>query len=128
MSDEEAIQQVLEAEGELVVSQEIDLLMQLWNEGASVVDAKHTEVDTADDQQWLDKDAIRHRYVRTVFPGAPAMAAPKDLAIVINGTEATVTATTQIGNEISPGGDRWQLSKHGDCWGIDRLTYNLEHN
>jgi len=127
ISDEEAIQQVLQAEGELVVTQEIDQLMQLWNTGASVVDAKHTEVDTADDQQWIDKDAIRHRYVRTVFPGAPTVVSPKDLTITLNGSEATVTATTQIGKEISPGGDRWNLSKQGDCWRIDRLTYNLEH-
>jgi len=100
--------------------------MQLWNTGAVVVDAKHTADDSSDDQQWLDKDAIRHRYVRTVFPGAPALAAPKDLVITITGTEATVIATTQIGNEISPGGDRWQLSKQDNCWVIDRLTYNLE--
>ncbi|HRW09553.1 MAG TPA: hypothetical protein P5121_30840 [Caldilineaceae bacterium] len=125
-TDEEAITKVLQAEGEWVVQQEIDLLMQLWNRGATIVDAKHTEADTTDDQQWLDKDAIRHRYVRTVFPGAPAVAAPKDLAITLDGVHATVTATTQIGNEVSPGGDRWQLSKVENCWVIDRLTYNLE--
>lgn len=125
-TDEGAIAAVLQAEGEFVVQQEIDRLMLLWQEGGTVVDAKHTATDESDDQQWLDKDAIRHRYVRTVFPGAPAVATPKDLAIRVDGSQATVTSTTQIGNEISPGGDRWQLSKEGDCWMIYRLTYNLE--
>jgi hypothetical protein len=117
---------VINAEGEFVVQQNITQLMQLWHSGASVVDAHHTTQDTTDDQQWLDKDAIRHRYVRTVFPGAPTGIAPKDFLIELVGTQATVTTTTQIGDEVSPAGDRWTLSKQGDCWAIDNLTYNLE--
>lgn len=125
-TDEAAIAQVLQAEGDLVVRQEIERLMQLWHDGAMIIDAKQTPTDENDDQRWLDKDAIRHRYVRIVFPGAPAVAAPKDLIVRIEGMTAIITATTQIGDEVSPGGDRWQLSKEGDCWAIDHLTYNLE--
>ncbi|MEZ4674317.1 MAG: hypothetical protein R2932_08755 [Caldilineaceae bacterium] len=125
-SDESAIQAVLTAEGELVVKQDIDLLMRLWNDGAYIADAKNTANDLNDDQHWLDKDAIRHRYVRTVFPGAPTVVTPKDLAITIKERHATVIATTQIGTELSPAGDRWELSKDGECWVIDSLTYNLE--
>ncbi len=79
-SNEEAIKQVLNAEGDLVVKQDISPLMQLWAASSQVVNAKNTPDDPSDDQFWLDKDAIRNRYVRTVFPGAPATAAPADLS------------------------------------------------
>ena len=81
---------------------------------------------THDDQFWRDKDAIRHRYVRTVFPGAPAQATPADLQVTITDRTAVVSATTHIGNETSPAGDRWTLLKQGPCWLIESLTYNLE--
>lgn len=125
-TDREAIRAVLTAEGELVVEQKIDTLMNLWGEGATIVDAKHTPMEATDDQAWLDKDAIRHRYVRTVFPGAPKQADPKDLQIQLIADGAVVTATTQIGAEISPAGDRWVLVRQTDCWLIQNLTYNLE--
>ena len=125
-ADEEAIQALLAAEGRLVVAQEIDPLMDLWNDGAQIVDAKHTIDDTGDDQRWLDKDAIRHRYVRTVFPGAATTILPKDLIIAIDGQQAVITSTTQIGDELSPAGDRWVLTKQNGCWVINSLTYNLE--
>ncbi|MBX3012980.1 MAG: hypothetical protein KF832_15800 [Caldilineaceae bacterium] len=125
-SDTDAIRALLTAEGELVVEQKIDALMQLWDDGAKIVNAKNTPDTTADDQAWFDKDAIRHRYVRTVFPGAPAQADPKDLEIQLFDNQAIITATTQIGDEISPAGDRWVLVRQHDCWLIERLTYNLE--
>lgn len=125
-SDEDAIRAVLRAEGELMVAQEIDPLMALWADGAFVADAKNTPDTEDDDQQWLDKDAIRHRYVRTVFPGNPAAAAPADLQIQITDNRAVVRGTTNIGDEVAPAGDRWELVKTGDCWEIFSLTYNLE--
>lgn len=125
-TEEEAIQAVLVAEGEYVVRQEIDALMRLWLDGATVVDAKNTPNDPSDDQSWRDKDAIRHRYVRTVFPGAPAVAGPVDLEIHTSGSSATVQGTTHIGDEMSPAGDRWRLVKVNGCWLIENLTYNLE--
>jgi len=124
--DEAAIRAVIEAEGHYVVTQQIDALMALWTESAFVANAKNTP-DTADDDQfWREKDAIRHRYVRTVFPGAPAAAAPADLEIRIDGNRAEVTATTRIGAEVAPAGDRWVLAKSGQCWFLESLTYNLE--
>ena len=126
--DQGAVTAVLHAEGEFVASQQIDALMVLWADGATVVDAKNTPDDPEDDQRWRDKDAIRHRYVRTVFPGAPASATPADLAVTLEDERATVRATTQIGAEVSPGGDRWTLVKRGGCWLIENLTYNLEPN
>jgi hypothetical protein len=125
-TDEDAVRAVLLAEGSLVVQQDIDALMALWSDGAKIVNAKNTPDVSDDDQSWFDTDAIRHRYVRTVFPGAPAKADPKDLQIQLIDDQAIVTATTQIGTEISPAGDRWELRKHQGCWEIQSLTYNLE--
>lgn len=125
-TDEERIRAVLRAEGDLMAAQQIEPLMALWTVGSRVVDAKNTPADQNDDQAWLDKDAVRHRYVRTVFPGAPAAALPADLTITIEGASAVVTATTQIGSEVSPAGDRWELVRKGPCWSISRLVYNLE--
>lgn len=125
-TDEVHIRAVINAEGELVVKQEISALMGLWQAGAFIANAKNTPTDPTDDQFWLDKDAIRHRYVRTVFPGAPASATPKDLTIAITGSTAVVTATTSIGNELSPAGDRWELVQQHGCWLLQSLTYNLE--
>jgi ketosteroid isomerase-like protein len=124
-SDDDAIRAVIEAEGRLVVIQEIDALMALWDEDAFVANAKNTP-NTADDQFWRGQDAIRHRYVRTVFPGAPTAAAPPELAIHRDGARAIVTATTRIGSEVAPAGDRWVLIKRDGCWQIESLTYNLE--
>lgn len=124
--DEDAIRSVLTAEGELVVAQDITRLMALWAADSHVTDAKNTPDDADDDQSWEGKDAIRHRYVRTVFPGAPAAAQPADLEISLDGDRATVRATTQIGSEVSPAGDRWELVKQENCWYIAGLTYNLE--
>lgn len=126
VTDEGAIAAVLNAESEFVVRQEIEALMRLWASGAYIADAKNTPEDAEDDQRWLDRDAIRHRYVRTVFPGAPASASPKDLVFDISDDQATITATTQIGDEVSPAGDRWTLVKENGCWMITSLTYNLE--
>jgi hypothetical protein len=124
--DPGAIRAVLQAEGEFVVAQDIDRLLHLWIENGLVADAKNTPADAGDDQRWEGRDAIRHRYVRTVFPGAPASVQPADLDIQLDGDHATVTATTQIGAEVSPAGDRWQLQQVDGCWLIADLTYNLE--
>jgi hypothetical protein len=123
---ETAIRAVLNAESEWVVSQDIDALMGLWAADSQVIDAKNTPDEKSDDQTWDGRDAIRHRYVRTVFPGAPSSAQPSDLEITIDGDQASVTSTTRIGDEVSPGGDRWQLVRVNGCWLIQSLTYNLE--
>lgn len=121
---------LLRAETSLVVSQQIDALMALWASDGQVVDAKQTPDDPTDDQRWIGQDAIRHRYVRTVFPGnpqpPPADAPPPDLAITYDGDRATVRATTRIGSEIAPAGDQWTFTRSGPCWLIESLTYNLE--
>jgi hypothetical protein len=124
--DDAAISALLAAEGDFTVKQDIDSLMRLWAEGSRVVDAKNTPQDDADNQLWDGKDAIRHRYVRTVFPGNPSSAGPANLEITLEGDRAIVIATTRIGSEVSPAGDRWTLIRDGTCWLLESLTYNLE--
>jgi hypothetical protein len=124
--DESAIRALLSAEGEFVVAQNIDALMQLWAEDSRIVDAKNTPDIDDDDQVWEGKDAIRHRYVRTVFPGAPALVDHGGESITIDGDQAQVESTTTIGSEVAPAGDRWQMVRQGECWYLASLTYNLE--
>lgn len=121
-----SITAVLRAEGELVVLQDVDALMRLWDEDGRVSDAKNTPDEPRDDQIWTGRDAIRHRYVRTVFPGAPTQVQRLDQRIDIRGSRAVVLAAVRIsGGEVS-GGDRWELVKQDGCWLLHSLTYNLE--
>jgi ketosteroid isomerase-like protein len=125
-TDEEAIRQLIALEGEGVVRQDIAGLAGLWAEDAVVVDARHTPGDASDDARWSGRDAIRERYVVLVFPGAPAAAGAKDVALSIEGDTATATSTTAIGGESSPLGDRWTFVRRDGRWWIKELTYNLE--
>lgn len=125
-TDEEAIRQLIRSEGQGVVAQDIAGLMDLWSPDAVIVDAKHTPDNPADDARWSGRDAIRERYVVLVFPGNPAAAGGADVKIELQGDRATATSTTVIGNEVSPGGDRWTLAKRDGRWWITGLTYNLE--
>jgi hypothetical protein len=124
--DEAAITALLRAESTEVVQQDIEALMRLWAPDGRIADAKHTPADPQDDQTWEGTDAIRHRYLRRVFPGNPSLAQPADLTIALNGDQATVTGTTRIGSEVSPNGDRWQVVKVGECWVIKELVFDLE--
>lgn len=124
--DAAAIAAVLRAEGEFVVAQDIELLMRLWDDDGRVSDAKNTPDDTSDDQNWIGRDAVRHRYVRTVFPGAPSQVQRIDPHIVIEGNRAVVDASVRISGGDVSGGDRWELVKRDGCWLLAGLTYNLE--
>ncbi len=123
---EEAIRQLILAEGRGVVSQDIAGLLDLWATDAVISDAKHTPTNDADDAHWRGRDAIRSRYVVLVFPGNPQAAGARDIQIAIEGDKATATSTTVIGGEVSPGGDRWTFIKRDGRWWIAGLTYNLE--
>jgi len=125
-SDEEAVLQLLAAEGEGVVQQDIARLMEIWAEDGVVVDARHTADETGDDLTWRGRDAIRQRYVTLVFPGNPAAAGPSDAQVTISGDRAEALSTTHIGSEVAPGGDRWTFVRQDDRWRIASLTYNLE--
>ncbi len=126
ISDEEAIRQLIVAEGQGVVSQDVTALMALWATDAVVTDAKHTPDQPADDATWRGRDAIRSRYVVLVFPGNPQAAGAADVKVTVEGDRATAISTTIIGQEVSPGGDRWTFAKREGRWWITGLTYNLE--
>ncbi len=123
---EEAIRQLLRLEGEGVVAQDIDALMALWLAEGVVADAKHTPDNTQDDARWRGHAAIRERYQVLVFPGAPSVAGAVEVQITLDGDKATAVSTTRIGDEVSPGGDRWTFVKRDGRWYIESLMYNLE--
>ncbi|RME82773.1 MAG: nuclear transport factor 2 family protein, partial [Caldilineae bacterium] len=125
-TDEEAITQLLLAESEAVVQQDIERLAELWSEDAMVTDANHTPDDAGDDAVWRGIDAVLDRYVVLVFPGNPQFAAPEIDEIVIVGDMAWARSTTRIGSEVSPGGDQWTFVRREGRWYIQSLTYNLE--
>jgi ketosteroid isomerase-like protein len=125
-SDKEGVVQLIRAEGEAVVQQDIDRLLDIWATDGQVVDANHTPDNAADDAKWIGWDAIRQRYVNLVFPSAPMKAEAGDLQVALTGDQATITSTTNIGDEVSPSGDRWTLEKRTGRWYITGLTYNLE--
>lgn len=125
-SAEEAIRQLILAEGRGVVSQDIAGLMDLWAPDGVITDAKHTPDDPNDDARWSGRDAIRERYVVLVFPGNPLSAGALDITLELQGDQASAISTTAIGNEVAPGGDRWTFVKKDGRWWITGLTYNLE--
>jgi hypothetical protein len=84
-NDEEAILQILHAQGEGVVQQDIDRLIDIWAEDGMITDANHTPDDPSDDSNWTGHDAIRERYINLVFPSAPAEAAATDIQLTIEG-------------------------------------------
>ncbi len=125
-NDEEAVRQLIAAEGAAVVSQDIASLMDLWADDAVVTDAKHTPDDVSDDATWRGKDAIRSRYVVLVFPGNPQAAGARDVRVQVSDGQARATSTTVIGSEVSQAGDRWTFVRRAGRWWIASLTYNLE--
>ena len=100
--------------------------MDIWADDGEIIDAKNTPADDSDDAKWEGKDAIRQRYVNLVFPSAPMQAEASDLQVTVEDSQATVISTTNIGDEVSPSGDRWSLEKRNGRWYIVALAYNLE--
>jgi ketosteroid isomerase-like protein len=125
-NDEEAIRQLIAAEGAAVVRQDIAGLMDLWANDAVIIDAKHTPDDASDDATWRGRDAVRSRYVVLVFPGNPQAAGARDVEVEMAADKANASSTTAIGSEVAQGGDRWTFVRRDGRWWIASLTYNLE--
>lgn len=124
-TDEEAILQLLAAEAERVVQQDIDLLMEIWAPDGVVTDANHTPDDSSDDQVWEGAEAIKERYL-VIFQSFPTQAAHPDVELTISGDTAEGTTTTTIGIDMAPKGDEWTFAKVEGRWYIISLTFNLE--
>jgi len=124
-SDEEAILQLLNAEAEGVVQQDIDRLMEIWAADGMVTDANHTPDDSSDDLVWEGAEAIKERYL-IIFQSFPTQAAHPDVELTIRGDTAEATTTTTIGVDMAPKGDKWTFTKIEGRWYIASLTFNLE--
>lgn len=125
-TDEEAIMQLVNAEAEGVVSQDIDRLMEIWSPEGVVTDANHTPDNPADDRVWRGIAEIRERYVNEIFPSAPGSVTHPDVQLTIEGNSGVAISTSAIGIDHAPGGDRWTFAKENGRWRITALTFNLE--
>ncbi len=124
-NDEEAIRQIVNAEGEAVVQQDIDRLQGLWSSDGVVTDANHTPDNPSDDKTWKGWAAIRDRYVNIVFPSNPAFAEHPNIRVTINGDTATAVADTKIGITNLKDNDKWTLRKIDGQWKLTSLTFSL---
>lgn len=123
-SDEEAIRQLINAECEAVVQQDVDRLQAMWASNGVVTDANHTKDNTADDVTWKNWDALRDRYVNIVFPSNPTFCEHTNVQVTINGNNATATNSLKIGTTNCDNCNLWTFTKGGDGWKIASLTFN----
>ncbi len=124
-NDEEALKQLINAEGEATVQQDIDRLQSMWASDGVLTDANHTPTNASDDKTWQKWAAIRDRYVNIVFPSNPAFADHPNIRITISGDTATAIADTKIGVTNSKDNDKWTFRKMDGQWKITSLTFSL---
>jgi hypothetical protein len=124
-NDEEAIRQLIVAEGEAVVQQDIDRLQAMWASDGVVTDANRTADNPADDKTWKGWNAIRDRYVNIVFPSNPAFAEHPNIRVTITGDTATAIADTKIGVTNLKDNDKWTFRKIDGQWKMTSLTFGL---
>ncbi len=122
-TDEEAIRQLIFAEGESVVQQDIDRLQGMWASDGVVTDANRTPDNPSDDKTWKGWQAIRDRYVNIVFPSNPAYAEHPDIRVTITGDTANAISDTKIGVTNVKDNDKWTLRKLTGQWKITSLTF-----
>ena len=124
-NDEEAIRQLIVAEGEAVVQQDIDRLEGMWAKDGVVTDANRTPDNPSDDKTWKSWSAIRDRYVNIVFPSNPAFAEHPNIRVMLTGDTATAMADTKIGITNVKDNDKWTFRKIDGQWRITSLTFGL---
>jgi hypothetical protein len=124
-NDEEAIRQLIVAEGEAVVQQDIDRLQAMWASDGVVTDANRTPDNIADDKTWKNWAQIRDRYVNIVFPSNPAFAEHPNIRVILANDAATAVADTKIGVTNLKENDKWTFRKVDGQWKITSLTFSL---
>ncbi len=122
-TDEEAIKQLINAEGEAVVQQDIDRLQGMWASDGVVTDANRTPDNASDDKTWKGWQAIRDRYVNIVFPSNPAFAEHPNIRITITGDTASAVSDTKIGVTNVKDNDKWTFRKITGQWKLTSLTF-----
>ena len=123
---EQAIRQLINAECEAVVQQDVDRLQGIWAKDGIVTDANHTTANKSDDVTWTGWDALRDRYVNIIFPSNPTFCEHVNLQISITGDSAEAKGGIKIGQTNAPSSDGWTFRKDGAGWRIASLTYNLQ--
>lgn len=124
-NDEEAIKQLINAEGEAVVQQDIDRLQSMWASDGVVTDANHTPNNASDDKTYKGWAAVRDRYVNIIFPSNPAFADHPNIRVTLTGDTASAIADTKIGVTNLKDNDRWTFRKIDGQWKITSLTFSL---
>jgi ketosteroid isomerase-like protein len=124
-NDEEAIKQLINAEGEAVVQQDIDRLQGMWAADGVVTDANHTATNTSDDKTWKNWTAIKDRYANIVFPSGATVAEHPNIRVTITGDTASAIADTKIGVTNAKDNDKWTFRKIDGQWKITTLTFSL---
>lgn len=122
-TDEEAIKQLINAEGEAVVQQDIDRLQGMWASDGVVTDAGRTPDNASDDKTWKSWQAIRDRYVNIVFPSNPGFADHPNVRITVTGDTATAVSDTKIGVTNVKDNDKWTFRKIAGQWKLTSLTF-----
>jgi hypothetical protein len=124
-NDEDAIKQLINAEGEATVQQDIDRLQGIWATDGVLTDANRTPDNASDDKTWKGWAAIRDRYINIVFPSNPAFAEHPNIRITVTSDSATAVADTKIGQTNSKDNDKWTFRKIDGKWRIASLTFSL---
>jgi ketosteroid isomerase-like protein len=122
-NDEEAIKQLINAEGEAVVQQDIDRLQGMWASDGVITDANRTPDNPSDDKTWKSWQAIRDRYVNIVFPSNPTLADHPNIRITVSGDTATAVSDTKIGITNVKDNDKWTFRKITAQWKLTSLTF-----
>lgn len=109
-----------------VVTDDIQGVLDIWAEDGAITDANHTPDDPTDDHVWRGLDAILSYYTTVLFPLYLSEVGPVDTVLTVEGFEAVMTGTTEIGDELSPGGERWVFAFRDGEWKVTGMTFNLE--
>jgi ketosteroid isomerase-like protein len=123
-NDEDAIKQIINAEGEAVTQQDIDRLQAMWVSDGVVTDANNTASNTSDDKTWSKWGAIRDRYVNIVFPSSAVSEHP-NIRVTLTGDTASAMSDSKIGITNAKDNDKWTLRKMDGQWKITSLTFGL---
>ena len=122
----QAIAELIAVHRAAVIADDVQGVLDIWAEDGMITDANHTPDDPADDHVWRGLDAVLSYYTTILFPLYLSEIGPVDTVLTVEGTEAVMMGTTKIGDELSPGGERWTFALRGGEWKITGMTFNLE--
>ena len=126
-TDEEAIRQLINAECEAVVQQDIDRLQSMWTPDGLITDANYTPENAGDDVKWTNWGGIRDRYVNIVFPSNPTFCEHPNIKVQFPAPNtANATSDVKIGVTNCAECNRWIFKKTNDGWRVASLTYNIK--